>query len=74
MIGLGSDLIDIRRIENTLSKFGDRFKKRIFTENEIKNVKEEKKVQLVMLKGLQLRKLRQRLLVQVLEMEYFGEI
>ena len=36
MIGLGSDLIDIRRIENTLSKFGDRFKKRIFTENEIK--------------------------------------
>lgn len=35
MIGLGSDLIDIRRIENTLSKFGDRFKKRIFTENEI---------------------------------------
>ena len=36
MKGLGSDLIDIRRIENTLSKFGDRFKKRIFTENEIK--------------------------------------
>ena len=36
MIGLGSDLIDIRRIENTLSMFGDRFKKRIFTENEIK--------------------------------------
>ena len=36
MIGLGSDLIDIRRIENTLLKFGDRFKKRIFTENEIK--------------------------------------
>ena len=36
MIGLGSDLIDIRRIENALSKFGDRFKKRIFTENEIK--------------------------------------
>ncbi len=36
MIGLGSDLIDIRRIEKTISKFGDRFKKRIFTENEIK--------------------------------------
>ena len=32
MKGIGSDLIDIRRIENTLSKYGDRFKKRIFTE------------------------------------------
>ena len=43
MIGLGSDLIDIRRIENTLSKFGDRFKKRIFTENEIKKCEKRKK-------------------------------
>ena len=42
MIGLGSDLIDIRRIENTLSKFGDRFKKRIFTENEIKKCEKRK--------------------------------
>ena len=42
MIGLGSDLIDIRRIENTLSKFGDRFKKRIFTENEIKKCERRK--------------------------------
>ena len=43
MIGLGSDLIDIRRIENTLSKFGDRFKKRIFTENEIKKCRKKKR-------------------------------
>ena len=42
MIGLGSDLIDIRRIENTLSKFGDRFKKRIFTENEIEKCERRK--------------------------------
>jgi len=42
VIGLGSDLIDIRRIENTLSKFGDRFKKRIFTENEIKKCERRK--------------------------------
>ena len=42
MIGLGSDLIDIRRIENTLLKFGDRFKKRIFTDNEIKNCEKRK--------------------------------
>ena len=42
MIGLGSDLIDIRRIENTLSKLGDRFKKRIFTENEINKCERRK--------------------------------
>ena len=42
MIGLGSDLIDIRRIVNTLLKFGDRFKKRIFTENEIKKCERRK--------------------------------
>ena len=35
MIGLGSDLIDIRRIEKTFIKFGDRFRDRIFTKNEI---------------------------------------
>ena len=35
MIGIGSDLLDIRRIEKTLMKFGERFKNRIFTKNEI---------------------------------------
>lgn len=34
IIGLGSDLIDIRRIEKTLERHGDRFTKRIFTEVE----------------------------------------
>ena len=34
IIGLGSDLIDIRRIERTLERFGDRFIERIFTEGE----------------------------------------
>lgn len=34
IIGLGSDLIDIRRIEQTLEKFGDRFVQRLFTEVE----------------------------------------
>ncbi len=42
MIGLGSDLIDIRRIEKTLFRFGDRFKKRIFTKNEIKKCEKRK--------------------------------
>lgn len=31
IIGLGSDLIDIRRVENTLDRFGDRFVQRCFT-------------------------------------------
>ena len=34
VIGMGSDLIDIRRIERTLERFGDRFVERIFTELE----------------------------------------
>jgi holo-[acyl-carrier protein] synthase len=31
ILGLGSDLVDIRRIERTLGRFGDRFLERIFT-------------------------------------------
>lgn len=31
ILGLGSDLIDIRRIEQTLERFGERFIERIFT-------------------------------------------
>ena len=34
IIGIGSDLCDIRRIEQTLEKFGDRFVARCFTEVE----------------------------------------
>lgn len=34
IIGLGSDLIDIRRVEKTLQRFGDRFVQRIFTDVE----------------------------------------
>ena len=34
IIGLGSDLIDIRRIERTIQRFGDRFLDRIFTDTE----------------------------------------
>lgn len=36
IIGLGSDLIDIRRIEKTLDRFGPRFVDRIYTETEKK--------------------------------------
>ena len=34
IIGIGSDLIDIRRVEKTLERFPERFKNRIFTETE----------------------------------------
>lgn len=34
IIGLGNDLIDIRRIEKTLERFGDRFLDRVFTDIE----------------------------------------
>lgn len=34
IIGIGSDLIDIRRVEKSIERFGDRFLLRIFTETE----------------------------------------
>jgi len=34
ILGIGSDLIDITRIERTMARFGERFLERIFTETE----------------------------------------
>lgn len=34
ILGIGSDIIDIRRIERTLERFGDRFTHRVYTELE----------------------------------------
>ncbi|MFO1089796.1 MAG: holo-ACP synthase [Hyphomicrobiales bacterium] len=34
IIGIGNDIIDIRRVERTLERFGDRFTGRIFTDVE----------------------------------------
>ncbi len=34
ILGIGSDLCDIRRIERSLDRFGDRFTNRVFTEGE----------------------------------------
>lgn len=36
IIGIGNDIIDIRRIEKTLDRYGDRFVQRCFTEIEQK--------------------------------------
>ncbi len=41
IIGLGSDLSDIRRIEKTLERHGERFTQRIFTE--IERIRSERK-------------------------------
>ena len=43
IIGLGSDLIDIRRIEKSLERHGERFIKRIFTE--VEREKSERRAQ-----------------------------
>ncbi len=34
IIGVGTDLLDIRRLEKTLERFGERFTERIYTEAE----------------------------------------
>jgi holo-[acyl-carrier protein] synthase len=34
ILGIGNDLIDIRRIERTLERYGERFTNRVFTELE----------------------------------------
>jgi holo-[acyl-carrier protein] synthase len=34
ILGLGSDTVDIRRIERSIERYGDRFLNRIFTETE----------------------------------------
>ncbi len=41
IVGLGSDLIDIRRIEKSLDRFGTRFTDRIFTD--IEKVKSDRR-------------------------------
>jgi holo-[acyl-carrier protein] synthase len=34
IVGIGSDLCDIRRIQDSLDRFGERFKERVYTELE----------------------------------------
>jgi holo-[acyl-carrier protein] synthase len=34
ILGIGNDIVDIRRIERTLERYGDRFIRRVFTELE----------------------------------------
>ena len=42
ILGIGNDLIDIRRIEKTVARYGDRFLRRIFTPDEQKKAERRK--------------------------------
>tara|TARA_B100000963_G_scaffold352800_1_gene366548 strand:- start:678 stop:1088 length:411 start_codon:yes stop_codon:yes gene_type:complete len=42
ILGIGNDIIDIRRIEQSLARFGDRFVQRLFTETEQKRSERRK--------------------------------
>ena len=42
LIGLGSDIIDIGRVGKTIKKFGNRFIRRIFTDEEIRRSENRK--------------------------------
>ncbi len=43
IIGIGNDIIDIRRIEKTLARYGDRFLQRVFTD--IERAKSDRRAQ-----------------------------
>ena len=43
IFGIGTDIVNIKRIEKTILKKGDLFKKKIFSKNEIKYYEKKKK-------------------------------
>ncbi|MFQ5623208.1 MAG: holo-ACP synthase [Paracoccaceae bacterium] len=42
ILGIGTDLANIERIERTLERFGDRFRQRVFTETEQRTAERRK--------------------------------
>ncbi|GHT88597.1 holo-[acyl-carrier-protein] synthase [Alphaproteobacteria bacterium] len=42
ILGIGTDILDIRRIEKALFKFGSRFEKKIYTERELNFARKRK--------------------------------
>ncbi|WP_298844303.1 holo-ACP synthase [uncultured Roseobacter sp.] len=44
ILGIGTDLANIDRIQGTLNRFGDRFKNRVFTETEQRKAERRKDV------------------------------
>ena len=45
IVGIGSDIIDVRRVENIIKIYGKKFKNRCFTKNEIQ--RSEKRINIV---------------------------
>ena len=41
IIGIGNDMIDIRRLEHTIERYGDRFLDRIFTDDRAAQVRRQ---------------------------------
>ena len=44
IIGLGMDLVELSRIESSISKYGTRFLERVLSENEMENLPEKQKL------------------------------
>lgn len=44
ILGIGSDLANIERIEGTLARYGDRFRNRVFTEHEQRKAESRREV------------------------------
>ena len=44
IIGIGTDIIDIRRIDKTIKKYGTRFKKKCFLKSEINRSEKRKNI------------------------------
>ena len=65
IFGIGTDIVNIKRIDLSLKKHGSIFKKRIFSKREISYCDKKKILVLFMQKDLQLKKL----LVKPLELE-----
>ena len=57
IFGIGTDIVNIKRMEKSLKQYGNKFKSNIFSKNEITYC-EKKKIQVhFTLKDLQLKKL-----------------
>ncbi len=46
ILGIGHDLVDIRRIERSIARHGDRFLERVFTEEERARAERKKRLML----------------------------
>ena len=74
IIGIGTDIIDITRIERVINRFGDRFKNRVFTKKEILKCEARKLAQILMPRDMLQKRHVPKLSVQDLERVYIGEI